>query len=73
MTYEGKLAEEYLDKKYLKDMGVRNPCKEAFLAGYAKANEWHDLREDPNDLPDLETELLCQKTKWKMFCWLLQR
>lgn len=26
-------AEKYLDKKYLKDMGVRNPCRKAYLAG----------------------------------------
>ena len=32
MTDEGK-AEAWLDKRYLKDMGVRKPCKEAFLAG----------------------------------------
>ena len=33
MLKEDKLAEEWLDKRYLKDMGVRKPCKEAFLAG----------------------------------------
>lgn len=27
------LAEEWLDERYLKDMGVRKPCKAAFLAG----------------------------------------
>jgi ribosomal protein S16 len=27
-----KEAEEWLDKKYLKDMGVRKPCKQAYLA-----------------------------------------
>ena len=32
MLKEDKLAEEWLDKRYLKDMGVRKPCKEAFLA-----------------------------------------
>lgn len=32
MTDEER-AEEWLDKRYLKDMGVRKPCKEAFLAG----------------------------------------
>ena len=32
MTDEGK-AEVWLDKRYLKDMGVRKLCKEAFLAG----------------------------------------
>ena len=28
-----KMTEEWLDKRYLKDMGVRKPCKQAFLAG----------------------------------------
>ena len=31
---EEEMAEEWLDKRYLKDMGVRKPCKEAFLEGY---------------------------------------
>ena len=26
--------------------------KKGVLDGYNKANEWHDLRKDPNDLPD---------------------
>ena len=26
-------AEEWLDERYLKDMGVRKPCKRAYLAG----------------------------------------
>ena len=35
MTKEGleKEAEEWLDERYLKDMGVRKPCKRAYLAG----------------------------------------
>lgn len=45
MTNEDKLAEEWLDERYLKDMGVRRPYKEAyktgFQDGYNKANEWH--------------------------------
>ena len=32
MTGE-EMSEEWLDERYLKDMGVRKPCKEAFLAG----------------------------------------
>ena len=28
-----KEAEEWLDERYLKDMGVRKPCKRAYLAG----------------------------------------
>ena len=33
MTKEEKLVEEWLDERYLKDMGVRKPCKRAYLAG----------------------------------------
>lgn len=51
MTDE-EMAEEWLDERYLKDMGVRKPCKEAFLAGFkAGKPRWHDLRKDPYDLP----------------------
>ena len=28
-----KEAKEWLDERYLKDMGVRKPCKRAYLAG----------------------------------------
>ena len=28
-----KEAEEWFDERYLKDMGVRKPCKRAYLAG----------------------------------------
>lgn len=46
-------AEEWLDERYLKDMGVRNPCKKAFLAGLKvdRKEKWHDLRKNPDDLP----------------------
>ena len=27
-------AEEWLDERYLKDMGVRKPCKEAYKTGF---------------------------------------
>ena len=32
-------AEEWLDERYLKDMGIRNPCKKAFLAGLKAGKE----------------------------------
>lgn len=38
MTDEEK-AEEWLDERYLKDMGVRNPCKKGFLAGLEYNNK----------------------------------
>ena len=42
----------------------------AFLAGaefgYNKANEWHDLRKDPNDLPKDNDEKLCFYEKGKV-------
>ena len=60
MTDE-ELAEGWLDKRYLKDMGVRKPCREAFLAGVeAGKPKWHNLRESPNDLP---------KNREKVFYW----
>ena len=59
MTDEEKLAEEWLDERYLKDMGVRKPCKEAYLAGFkAGYTQWHDLRKDPNDLPLVNSTVL---------------
>lgn len=39
MTEDEKLAEEWLDERYLKDMGVRKPCKEAFIAGLKAGRE----------------------------------
>ena len=39
MINEDKLAEEWLDERYLKDMGVRKPCKEAYLAGLKAGRE----------------------------------
>ena len=44
-----EMAEAWLNERYLKDMGVRKPCKEAYLAGaefgYNKANEWHFVKD----------------------------
>ena len=34
MTEDEKLAEEWLDERYLKNMGVRKPCKEAYKTGF---------------------------------------
>ena len=55
MEDEEKLAEEWLDERYLKDMGVRKPCKEAYLAGLkaGKQEKWHDLHKDPNDVDEV--------------------
>ena len=32
-------VETWLNKRYLKDMGVRKPCKEAYLAGFESCNQ----------------------------------
>lgn len=58
---EEEMAEEYLDKRYLKDMGVRNPCKDAFLAGLKAGKNMAET--------DLATVAYMQgaeryKTKW---------
>ena len=56
MTDE-EMAEEWLDKRYLKDMGVRKPCKEAFLAGLkAGRPEWHKVAD--GDLPKKDCEVV---------------
>jgi len=45
-----EMAEEWLDKRYLKDMGIRKPCKEAYLAGLkADRPKWHKVAD--GDLP----------------------
>lgn len=53
-------AEEWLDERYLKDMGVRKPCKEAFLAGLkaGRQEKYHYLKENPKDLPKENQEVL---------------
>lgn len=38
MTYE-EIVEEYLDKRYLKDMGIRVPVKEVLLYGLAEGRK----------------------------------
>lgn len=54
MTNE-EIVEEYLDKRYLKDMGIRVPVKEALFYGLAEGKpKWHDLRKNPDDLPPNE-------------------
>ena len=54
-----KEAEEYATENweyYEEGQNDSKALKQAYLAGaefgYNKANEWHDLRKDPNDLPD---------------------
>ena len=52
-----ELAEEWLDERYLKDMGVRKPCKQAFLAGLkAGRPQWHKVAD--GDLPKHEVNVL---------------
>ena len=49
MTDE-EMAEKWLDERYLKDMGVRKPCKEAYLAGLkAGRPQWYKVAD--GDLP----------------------
>ena len=60
MTEDEKLAEEWLDERYLKNMGVRRSCKVTFLAGLkaARQEKWHDLRKNPKGLPEENQEVL---------------
>ena len=46
---------------------VQLAFKDGAEFGFNKANKWHDLRKDSNDLPVFETELLCQKYSGRCF------
>ena len=52
-----KEAEKYAENNAYKYASDYITCQEAYKDGaefgYNKANEWHDLRKDPNDLPDI--------------------
>ena len=60
MTEDDKLAEEYANTvkcEWENDtyyVDCRDEVEEAFLAGLkaARQEKWHDLRENPNDLPE---------------------
>lgn len=52
MTDE-EMVEQWLDERYLKYMGVRRPCKEAYLSGLkAGRPKWHKI--DDGDYPPCE-------------------
>lgn len=44
-----KEVEEWLDKKYLKDMGVRKPCREAYLAAAKPREKQIEVLEKENE------------------------
>ena len=59
------IAEKWLNERYLPDMGIRKPCKDAFLAGLkAGRPKWHDLRKNPLDLPTENCTVLIY-TDWQ--------
>ena len=64
-----KEAEEYRkdlkSKFFLSEPQLDLACQ-GFKDGYNKANEWHDLRKDPNDLPKDNDEKLCFYGKGKV-------
>lgn len=49
-----KQAEEYqiANYDYGKTDGIAQAFEDGAEYGYNKANEWHDLRKNPNDLPN---------------------
>ena len=56
-----KEAEEYmsnLDECRTKDL-IKNAFKDGAEFGYNKANEWHNLQENPTDLPLNTDPVLC--------------
>lgn len=64
MTDEEKLAEEWLDKKYLKDMGVRKPCKEAYFAGFKAGREIENEYVKNNAFTSMKEQGLFPFAKW---------
>ena len=64
MINEDKLAEEWLDERYLKDMGVRKPCKEAYLAGFKAGRETEKEYERNNAFTSMKEQGLFPFGKW---------
>ena len=64
MTDEEKLAEEWLDERYLKDMGVRKPCKEAWLAGFKAGRETEKEYVRNNAFTSMKEQGLFPFGKW---------
>ena len=64
MTNEDKLAEEWLDERYLKDMGVRKPCKEAYLAGFKAGRETEKEYVRNNTFTSMKEQGLFPFGKW---------
>lgn len=54
MTEDEKLAEEYAYNKWTDYPEKQEVAERAYLAGLKAARQkmWHDLRENPNDLPE---------------------
>ena len=64
MTEDEKLAEEWLDERYLKDMGIRKPCKEAFLAGLKAGREIEKEYVRDNAFTSMKEQGLFPFGKW---------
>ena len=47
-----KWVKDVFPNDEFKQSGISRALVEFAELGYNKANEWHDLRKDPNDLPD---------------------
>ena len=65
-----KEAEKYQIRKHHQRLYGNKPVvmkelniayKDGFNDGYNKANEWHDLRKNPNDLPSEEGGWVCNQ------------
>lgn len=64
MLKEDKLAEEWLDEKYLKNMGIRRTCKVAFLAGFKAGREIEKEYVKNNAFTSMKEQGLFPFTKW---------
>ena len=63
MTDE-EMAEKWLDERYLKDLGVRKPCKEAYLAGLKAGRETEREYVKNNAFTSMKEQGLFPFGKW---------
>ena len=59
-----EMVEAWLDERYLKDMGVRKPCKEAFLAGLKAGREIEREYVKNNAFTSMKEQGLFPFAKW---------
>ena len=69
IEYRKRRKQEIIDDDDFEKLSLFDEnVEEAYIASVEENGiQWHDLRKDSYDLPDLETELLCQKPTGRCF------